>query len=54
MIEDGIERETVTTSVITSSKPLECPLADCQIRKYFSHEEKSVHILNLDTFPKKS
>ena len=30
MIEDGIEHETVATSIVTSSKPLESPRVDCQ------------------------
>jgi len=29
-------------------------IAYCQTHTYFSHEEKSVHLLNLDPFPKES
>jgi len=36
MIGDGIEHETVATSIITSNKP-ESPRVDCQIHTYFSH-----------------
>jgi len=54
MIEDAIEHETVATSVITSSKPLEFSRADYQIHIYFSHEKMPTHLLKLDLFPKES
>jgi len=55
MIEDVIEHEIVATIVVTSSKPLQSPRTDCQIHKYFSHEEKkSVHLLSLDLILKES
>ena len=54
VIEDGIEYETVTTSVVTSSESLESPRVNCQIHTYFSHEKKPIHLLNLDPFPKES
>jgi len=49
MIEDGIEHETVDTSVVTSSKPSESrsPRADYQIHTFFLYEKKRpVHLLN--------
>jgi len=56
MLDDGIESETIASSIITSSKPsIPSCTADCQTHTYFSQEQKRpVHLLNLNPFSKES